>query len=275
VIGRLPVVALVTAACVGCGVLLVRHFGLGVAQNEYGQLIEYPGKREMPRPIIGPRTLVAFTFGQSNSANSGSQRYRAATRKVLNYFDGRYFLAEDPLLGAWGVGGGVWTLAANKLVATKAFDQVILLAAGIAATSVQDWTTGGRLNGMLEARLADAKAAGLTVTHFLWHQGEADNSDAGVAGYDAAMRPIIALTKRYFPQSKFFVAQATLCTRSPGPNAALRKVQFDLARIPGVYAGPNTDDIGFDGRFDDCHMNGIGLEKHAEGWAAALAAPLD
>jgi hypothetical protein len=273
--GRIPLAVLVAAvACIGC-LLLVRHLGLGVEENEYGQLVDYPDKREVSRPVVGPRTLVAFTFGQSNSANYGSERFSADNRNILNYWDGDYFLAEDPLLGAAGMKGSVWTLAANKLVAAKAFDQVILLAAGVGSTSVRDWTTGGWLNGMLEARLADAKAAGLTVTHFLWHQGEADNNDAGVAGYDSAMRPIIALTKRYFPQSKFFVAQATVCLRSPGPNAALRNVQRDLARLPGVYAGPNTDEIGFDGRFDDCHMNGKGLEKHADGWAAAIAAHLD
>jgi hypothetical protein len=271
VIGRLILLAV---TCIGC-LLLVRHLGLGVAENEYGQVIEYPGKRQVPRPLITPRTLVAFTFGQSNAANSGSDRYQEGNRGVFAYFDGRYSIAEDPLLGATGMKGSVWARTANRLVTAGIFDQAILLAAGVGSTWVRDWTTGGRLNGMLEARLADAKAAGLTVTHFLWHQGESDNNDEGVASYDAAMRPIIALTKRYFPQSKFFVAQATLCLRSPPANAALRKIQRDLAQIPGVYAGPNTDDIGFDGRFDDCHMNGKGLERHADGWAAAIAAHLD
>ena len=269
--GRLVLVAL---TCIGC-LLLVRHLGLGVAENEYGQVVDYPGKREVPPPAITPRTLVAFTFGQSNAANSGSDRYQERNRRVLAYFDGGYSIAEDPLLGATGMKGSVWGRAANRLVTAGTFDQAIPLAAAVGSSSVRDWTTGGRLNGMLEQRLAEAKAAGLTVTHFLWHQGEADNNDAGVANYAAAMRPIIALTKRYFPQSKFFVTQATLCTRSPPPNAALRKIQRDLARLPGVYAGPDTDEIGFDGRMDDCHMNGKGLEKHAEGWAAAIAAHRD
>jgi hypothetical protein len=265
---------LVVMGCVGC-LLLVRQLGLGVAENDYGQVIDYPGKRLVPPPVITPRTMVAFTFGQSNAANSGSDRDQERNRRVFAYFDGRYSIAEDPLLGATGMKGSPWTRAANKLVTAGTFDSVVLLAGAVGSTVVRDWTTGGRLNGMLEARLADAKAAGLTVTHFLWHQGESDNNDEGVATYDAAMRPIIALTKRYFPRSKFFVAQATICMRSPPPNAALRKVQRDLARIPGVYEGPNTDEIGCDGRFDDCHLNGKGLEQHANGWAAAIAAHID
>jgi hypothetical protein len=281
---RRRIAVLFAVACIACLLVgmrydlftrLAQRLSIGAKTNEYGQLIAYPGKREVPRPASTPRTLVAFTLGQSNSANHGSQKYRAETGSVLNYWNGRYFIAEDPLLGASGLQGSVWTLAANKLVAAKTFDSVILLAAGISSTSAQEWTSGGRLNGMLEKRLAEAKAAGLTITHFLWHQGESDNSASGVGGYDAAMRPIIALTKRYFPQSKFFVAQATICLRVQPANAELRKVQFDLAQMPGVYAGPNTDEIGFADRFDDCHLNGGGLEKHAAGWAAAIAAHLD
>lgn len=239
------------------------------AFNEFGQLVAYPDKREVARPAIGPRTMVAFAFGQSNSANHGGEKFAAASDAVLNYWDGRYFVAEDPLLGASGLQGGPWTLMANKLVADKTFDSVVLEAAGISATTVRDWAAGGRLNAMFEKRLADTKAAGLTVTHFLWHQGEEDNNAAGVAGYDAAMRTIIALAHRYFPQARFFVAQASICYRSP-PNEELRRIQRDLTRLPGVHAGPDTDEIGEADRYDDCHLSGRGLERHAEAWAAAV-----
>lgn len=243
--------------------------------NAYTQLVSYPGKWEIARPTIAPRTMVAFVFGQSNSANHGSEKFRATSTAVANFWDGKYFAAEDPLLGASGDGGGPWTLMASKLIEAKTFDGVILIAAGVAATSAQEWTTGGRLNGMLEQRLAETRAAGLTVTHFLWHQGESDNSASRAAAYDAAMLPIIALTKRYFPQSKFFVAQATLCGPGASPLVELQKIQLGLTRLPGVYAGPNTDEIGSADRSDSCHMNGRGLDRHAAGWATAVAAHRD
>jgi hypothetical protein len=285
-------IALVATACVACLLIglhaghegdqlfrtvhgIVRWIVPAPQYNTYTQLVAYPGKWEIARPTITPRTMVAFVFGQSNSANHGSEKFRATSTAVANFWDGKYFAAEDPLLGASGDGGGPWTLMANKLIEAKTFDGVILIAAGIAATSVQEWTTGGRLNGMLEQRLAETKAAGLTVTHFLWHQGESDNSAARAAAYDAAMLPIIALTKRYFPQSKFFVAQATLCGPGASPFVALQKIQLGLTRLPGVYAGPNTDEIGFADRSDTCHLNGRGLDKHAADWAAAVAAQRD
>jgi hypothetical protein len=284
--------ALVVAACIACllvgmysahkadrmfrTVQRIEHWIVPTAEfNAYAQLVAYPGKWEIARPAITPRTMVAFVFGQSNSANHGSEKFHAASGAVANFWDGRYFAADDPLLGASGEGGSPWIPMANKLIAAKTFDGVILISAGVAGTSVQAWTSGGRLNGMLEMRLAGTKEAGLAVTHFLWHQGESDNSPSGTAAYDAAMQPIIALTKRYFPQSKFFVAEATLCGHGASPHVELQKVQLGLTRLPGVYAGPNTDGIGFADRYDDCHMNGGGLEKHAAGWAAAITAHLD
>lgn len=288
-IRRAILVAAVVIACIAClligmhsgsrgdGMFLmsrdVKRWLLPAPEfNAYSQLVGDPGKREIARPPITPRTMVAFAFGQSNSANHGEEKFRAPSPAVANFWNGRYFAAEDPLLGATGDGGSPWTLMASKLIEARTFDAVILIAAGVGAAPVQAWSTGGGLNGMLEKRLAEAKDAGLTVTHFLWHQGESNNSAAGVSSYDAAMQPIIALTKRYFPQSKFFVAQASICGPGSAPNVELQKMQLGLSRLPGIFAGPNTDEIGFADRFDGCHMNGSGLEKHAAAWAAAIAA---
>jgi Carbohydrate esterase, sialic acid-specific acetylesterase len=291
-IRRVALVAAVAAACIAC-LLVGMHSGsrgdemFRVSRdvkrwllptpeyNAYTQLVAYPYRREIARPPITPRTMVAFVFGQSNSANHGDEKFRAPSPAVANFWNGKYFAAEDPLLGASGDGGSPWTLMANEVIGAGAFGGVILIAAGVGSTSVQAWTTGDTLNGMLEERLAETKAAGLTVTHFLWHQGESDNSAAGAVDYDAAMQPIIALTKRYFPQSKFFVAQATLCGPDSVPNVELQKIQLGLSRLPGVFAGPNTDEIGFADRSDGCHMSGSGLKKHAAGWAAAIAAHRD
>jgi hypothetical protein len=268
-IGFVSVLAAAALALGGQRLLLRPAF------NEYEQLVFYPGKHETARPEIGPRTMVAFVFGQSNSANHGNEKFAVTDRRVSNFWNGRYFLAEDPLLGATGTGGSVWTRTAHRLIERKVFDSAVLIAAGVASTPVAAWTEGGTLNAMLEQRLVSARNAGLEVTHFLWHQGESDNTAAGPAAYDAAMQPIISLTRRYFPRSKFFVARATICGKGAIPNVDLQAAQADLARLPRVYVGPDTDAIGRDGRYDDCHFNGVGLDRHAAGWAIAIAAHPD
>ena len=117
--------ALVGAACIACllgGWLVERWFATRAEYNAYGQLVAYRGKHEMPRPVVTPRTMVAFVFGQSNSANHGDEKFRTASPAAANFWNGKYFAAEDPLLGATGRGGSPWTLMANKLIEAGTFD---------------------------------------------------------------------------------------------------------------------------------------------------------
>lgn len=246
-----------------------------VAYNSLGQLIQYPGKTPVTAPVATSHRMVAFVFGQSNAGNHGGQKYLADHAQIFQFFDGQYYPAQDPLLGASGNSGSVWTLLANKLLAQGLYDQVLLIPAAIGGTSVSQWQTGGELHAMYEARLKQAQQHGLDITHFLWHQGESDNplgSKPGIAldQYAAAMRDIIALSKHYFPDSKFYVATATRCFSFVPVSPELQAIQQSLSQQPGVYPGPNTDVIGLEDRYDDCHFSASGLNKHADGWVAAL-----
>lgn len=246
--------------------------------NQQGQLVQYPGKQPVAAPTVTPRTMVAFVFGQSNAANHGGQKFSATTGRVYNFFDGQYYLAQDPLLGASGNAGSVWTLMANKLIAQQRYDQVILIPAAVGGTSVAQWQPGGELHPMLLARLKTVKDSGLQVTHFLWHQGEADNPlgskpGIGLAGYRHGMQQIIALTQQSFPQSTFYLAVASRCFSFAAASPALQAVQRDLAAPPRVLLGPDTDSIGLIDRYDDCHFSASGLEQHADGWVRALTGP--
>lgn len=246
-----------------------------IQYNLLGQLVQYPGKQSVVPPVLGKRTMVAFVFGQSNAANHGGQKFSAEGLPVFNFWQGHYYAAADPLLGATGSGGSVWTLMAKQLLEKHMFDQVILIPAAIGGTSVAQWQPGGELHPMLLTRLQLVKRSGLQVTHFLWHQGEADNPlspDHGtdLEGYRQGMQQIIAVTHQYFPQAKFFVAQTSHCAAMAPSSAALRAVQAKLADGKSVMRGPNTDAIGEKDRYDDCHFSGSGLQKHADGWIKAL-----
>lgn len=221
--------------------------------------------------------MVAFVFGQSNAASFGSERFEAVDDRVVNYWNGKYYRAADPLLGATGQSDSPWVAMANRLLARQQVDQVILVAAGVDGSSVRAWRQGGRLHSMLEARLQELRRQHLSVTHFLWHQGEQDNPAAGPVMLDAdayktGLPEVIALTKRYFPESSFFMAQVSLCGRSP-VSAELVGAQAEMARLGGVFLGPNTDRIGLMDRYDGCHMSGRGLVKHAKAWVEALENP--
>ncbi|RZI85061.1 MAG: hypothetical protein EOP38_06520 [Rubrivivax sp.] len=239
--------------------------------NEFGQLVHDQGKRPVARPDITDRTMVAFAFGQSNAANHGGERHASASGRVYNHFAGQYFMAADPLLGGSGYFGSVWTLLADQLIDAGLHDRIVLLTAGVGDSSVKDWQPGGRLHGMLRQRLEQTQKSGLVVTHFLWHQGEADH-DADPTEYAAALNRVIDVARGYFPQATFFVAQASRCDGRPSSPAILA-AQRGIARRPGVFLGANTDAIDDADRYDGCHFSGRGLARHAQQWLQALRTP--
>lgn len=236
--------------------------------NEFGQLAYFHDKIEVPPPDITERTVIAFVFGQSNSANHGGEKYFSKTNQVYNYWNGKFYKAADPLLGATGSLGNVWTNVGNKLIEEGLADKVVLIAAGVGASSITDWQNNGRLNGMLSERIKEAKASSLAINYFLWHQGENDNAlDPRL--YRAGLDQVIDLTKQYFPASQFYVAQASRCRTAP-PSMKIQEAQKDVTQRENVFLGPNTDEIDLDDRYDECHFSGRGLERHANGWIQAL-----
>lgn len=237
--------------------------------NFYGQLVSHALKTKIPPTIVTEKTIVAFVFGQSNSANHTGERYQGINENVVNYYNGDYYIASDPLLGATGIAGSMWTLTANKLVQNNVAEKVILIPAGVGGTSIKHWQYGGKLNGMLENRLKDAQNNHLVITHFLWHQGEADYGISDT-DYSKGLTEVIELTQRYFPHSKFFVSQASRCGDIPSYDPVLR-AQRDITRLKNVYAGPNTDLI--DDRYDACHLSGKGVEKASEQWIELIRNP--
>lgn len=238
-------------------------------------MTDVSGKHVLPKPVVDKKTVVAFVFGQSNAANNNPVRNLILDNRVSNYWNGKFYLASDPLLGSTGGGGSVWPLVAYKLMSTGFAEKVILLSSGIGGTSVVDWSNGGELHQTLIKRLDEAVLEGLSVNYFLWHQGEADHPSAGgvdLVAYEASMRQIIALTKTYFPASKFFVSIATRCG-DLGPSKELENTQRRLTKLNGVFLGPNTDNIGDEGRFDGCHLSGVGIDKHSDWWVDAVTHP--
>lgn len=218
----------------------------------------------VPCPPQTARTLVALAFGQSNAGNHAEVRHRGAPN-VVNFFEGRCFAAQEPLLGADGGGGGVWALTGSLL--SGEFDHVVIAPAALGSSRVAQWNAD--LAPRLEARLAALRAAGYRVTHFLWHQGEADAGITAPQDYAQALRRLIARARRDFPQAGFWVAQASRCGSLE--DAGLRQAQAAVVDAGArIFAGPDTDLIPREQRFDGCHFGRKGQERAARMWADAI-----
>lgn len=242
-----------------------------------GRLSGYPGKVEVACPVQTGRTAVLLIIGQSNSANHGGQRYAPPHGgKVVNFFDGRCYIAASPLLGASGIEGEPWTLLGSRLVAAGLADHVVLIPAGIKSTPVRRWQDGADLNLMLRSVLNDAKAR-FRITGIIWHQGESDFIEKTPPDtYMAMVASLVDSIRRQGVDAPFFRSVATRCGIDPGwtwtpdnPIAIAQKSLRDEARNirPGIDTDALLDSAD---RYDDCHFSGSALEKSAEAWSRIL-----
>lgn len=227
-----------------------------------------------PFTVANPRNAVLFAFGQSNSANYGQTRY-TATDNVLNFniHDGKCYRAVDPLLGPDGDGGSVWGRVGDSLIASGAFDRVLVVPFGIGSTSIAEWTAGGRLQPRVEFAARQLARAGIAPTHVVWHQGEND-ARRGTSAQDYTRRfgELVASLRGYGINAPVLPAVATLCNDLGSDE--LRAAQRALpAHIAGVYPGPDTDSLSdMRDRTDYCHFSETGMQAHAELWSDAIQA---
>jgi hypothetical protein len=244
------------------------------------------------------RTAVIFTFGQSNAANTSPTRRRGAPGLVnFNFLDGKCYAAFDPLLGAGGTGGAVWTVLGNALIARGVFEQVILAPIAVGGTSVNRWSDRNGVGLRLDRLAASLRSAGLSPTHILWQQGAADHlaatdyarlrpSEFSLSAESGRPTPYTMRADAYIEHfgaimahirelgllAPVFVAVSTVCRDDGSGPVADAQIALPTA-IAGVSAGPNINAFPLaDYREDLCHLSDHGVVRAGQAWAEVLAA---
>ncbi len=227
-----------------------------------------PVSKNLTEGVRSGRVMVALAFGQSNAANSGETRY-SSRENVYNVYRGKLYRARDPLLGATGRGGSVWTRLGDRLIAAGHYDAVVIIPLAVGNTAIASWTVGGELHAGVLKAVREVQAQGLSVTHLLWHQGESDPNTPADA-YQSMFKAMLASIRSEGVDAPIYVSVATRCHQQ-GPNETLRRAQQSLVDpAQNIYAGPDTDTLGRRYRYDGCHFSTEGLERFAELWLSAL-----
>lgn len=241
--------------------------GLG---QPLADLATFARRTEIPiNSVRSGRVMVAIVFGQSNAANSGETRYSSRGR-VYNFYRGKLYVARDPLLGATGRGGSVWTRLGERLVDKGRYNAVVFVPLGVGATGIARWTSGGDLHPKILEAVREVKAEGLSITHLLWHQGESDVGRTGTLAYRTMFLDMVSSIRKKGVDAPIYVSVATRC-HTQGADKTIRRAQQELVDPGmGIYAGPDTDRLGPRYRYDSCHFSTRGLEKFAELWLKAL-----
>ncbi len=218
--------------------------------------------------------IVILAVGQSNAANYTAERSAASQSTTLNFYRGRCYPAQDPMLGADGRGGSVWPRVGDLLGSHSSASSVIIANVAVGGTAIHQWSSGGEYHKKLQRTLRELRQAGLRISHLLWHQGESDakyrTTASAYVGDFMDLKEALA-TRGH--QTPMWVARTSYCQGRTG--AAVRRAQNELINsLEDVYAGPDTDVlVGITFRYDDCHFTKLGAELVARAWVDLLANP--
>lgn len=227
------------------------------------------------------RCGIFFAIGQSNAANAGAIRHRSR-RPVYswNFLDMRCHPAADPLPGSGGFGGSVWSRLGDRLIEEGLFDRVLFVPVALGGTHIVEWLPGGPCYRRVALALARLRRAlgrpDLRFTAALWAQGETDGNATQMPAetYRAYLNDVIAGLRQEGVSAPVFVARSTRATASPGTERNCSAIRAGQAAVvdeaAGIFAGPDTDALIGEDRFEGYHFSVTGLEKCADLWLACL-----
>lgn len=243
----------------------------------YGRLIEYPGKKEVDCPIQNKNTGVLLVIGQSNSANQAEKKIKSQfDKQVVNYFDGKCYIASSPLLGSTGEQGEFITLLAYNLLKNKIYKSIVIISSGIDGTVISQWQEFGYLNDMLLKTLNPIKNK-YQITDVIWHQGESDFVSLTTSKvYEKSFKTLQNSLLEFGPKAPIFIAIATRCGNNPlyseeNPVALAQKKLVDNKRI---FLGVNSDSllqINDRRKSDNCHLSESGQIKISNSYSEAIS----
>jgi len=228
------------------------------------------------------KTMVILAYGQGNAANGAEEKY-TPKHNVLNVFEGKFYKAVDPLLGATNINGSVWGKLGDKIIESGAYENVIISSIGVGGTPIVCWTVDGvgigykgRLFGNYHSRILEAeselKALGFPVTHIFWHQGESDTtSETTRTEYKERFLNMYESMRKHGITAPVYVAQASRYAKKTSTEIVQAQKELALEN-EGIYEGPNTDRIdSIDDRTEDGQrFSKTGLEKFADLWFTSL-----
>lgn len=248
-----------------------------VAMNVCAQSSKQNPRVEIPLEQIKNSTVL-FTFGQSNSANYGQKQYLyTAKHDVYNYFDGKLYKAQDPLLGATGTGASVWGILGDKLIEHNLAKAVTIVPIGIGGVTVGSWAEGGNNHAKLVKTLDELLAKGIHIDCICWHQGESDNIQNTTT--EQYMERFLTIRKAFRERgidAPIVVAVASYhqwcLEEDKGCSDDIRNAQKRLAKeYKDIYSGPDTDKLNMlYQRADGIHFSYLGQREHAALWVKAL-----
>ena len=218
---------------------------------------------------VRAKDVFILVVGQSISANCNQHLFKPVPGVYQITKDGNKIIAEDPF--EWGdcSQGSMWIPLGQKIIQNGLSDNVIFMPIGVGGTSVSDWEQGGRAFEMLSNAISIVKEKSISVDYLFWHQGSTDINMSSII-YGRKLNSVLRNLKFSFQPKKIIISQHSRCGYAF--DKKISRVQKIISNRHGYhfFAGPDTNALGNEYRFDGCHLNKIGQEKMAELWLASM-----
>ena len=249
--------------------------GSYIQYDSLERLTHYPGKTQVECPIQARDTGVLLILGQSNAANHGQRKFTTQyPNHVVNYFDGRCYVASSPLLGATDVGGEFITPLADQLIAKGIYRDMVIIANAVGGSEISRWQRDGDLNDALIALIKHVQTK-FQITDVIWHQGESDARHTTAKVYVSSFHSLVGTLTQLNVRAPIFISIASMC--HPGaewteanPVTIGQRMLIDNQR---VFLGVDTDTlIELKDRYDACHFSETGQTKTAKALADSISA---
>jgi len=201
---------------------------------------------------------VVIGFGQSNSANHAGHRFESNI-DIVNFYNGKCYVAADPLLGATGRSGSVWIPLAEAL---NVKDKTIVLSAfGVGGSKVSDWLSEDYLLPFYKENIDALKKKYKAPNALVWIQGESDvSTERDVLSQQ--LRDWFGLLRSDFKDSNIYVTGTSYCS-SKSNDSVLSAQRKQAESIEAIYVG-STDKLNQQKyRYDDCHFSEKGIKALA------------
>ncbi len=262
-----PMLALLALGALVLGVFYKQNFDQGVKFPNLGdQDLSFDCAQ-----VDREKLLVVFAIGQSIASNFGSTPYTPGPH-VFSFYNGRCFPGQDPLPGADGRGGSIWSRLGDLLIQKGYAKNVLIVAIGAGSSSVAEWVPGAKFYPRLVDATSSMREVGFQPGLVIWHQGSRDH-DMDPQQYRNFLREFVLsfafLGVRLGQPGRLLIATHTRCKNEPAPQ--LQSAQASLVDHAGyIYAGPNMDYLSDDLKYDGCHYNEAGLKIAAQYWMDAI-----
>ncbi|OWS71261.1 hypothetical protein CBI30_07390 [Polynucleobacter aenigmaticus] len=241
--------------------------------DSFGRLTSINGKVEVVCPIQNKSTAVILVMGQSLSTNESSEKFSTKyPQSAINYFNGKCYASNSPLLGATGENGEFITALADLLIASKKYKTVIVISTGIGGTAINRWQAKGDLHTMV-SKTIDQLSSTYKITQIIWQQGESDylentTTTAYINSFYSLYNALLSKKIR----APIFISISSKCGPNWIDNNPISTAQNLLIDNKKIFLGVNSDKLldSEDRTPDECHLMGSGQLKIAKSYYEAF-----